>query len=227
MLATYSLLPIVRRFTNTVGINVEKIDISVAARIIAKFPERLTEAQRIPDTLAELGRIVVQPTANVIKLPNISASVPQLNAAIKELQAKGYNVPDYTQDPKTDEEKDFTARYAKVLGSAVNPVLREGNSDRRVAAPVKAYARKNPHALGAWSKDCKSRVVHMKHGDYFGSEKSYTCPAATSVSIEHTNAEGAVTTLKAGLKLQAGEIIDASVMSVAALRAFYEEQVCF
>jgi isocitrate dehydrogenase len=223
MLATYSLLPIIRRFTQPVGINIDTIDISVAARILSKFPERLTEAQRVPDTLAQLGKLVLQPDANVIKLPNISASVPQLNAAIKELQSQGYNVPDFPQDPKTAEEKEIAARYAKVLGSAVNPVLREGNSDRRVAAPVKAYARKNPHELGAWARDCQSRVAHMTSGDYYGSEQSHTTSKEGTVSIEFVPAGGAATVLKT-VKLKQGEIIDAAVMSAAKLKEFYEQQ---
>jgi len=222
MLATYALLPIIRRFTDPAGIVVEKIDISVAGRIISLFPERLRPEQRIPDTLGELGELVKGPDANIIKLPNVSASVPQLLSAIAELQAKGYNIPNYTQDPKTDEEKDFHTRYGKVLGSAVNPVLREGNSDRRVAPPVKAYAQKNPHKLGAWPKDSKTKVAHMKGNDFFGSEKSYTVPAATTVKIELVTPTG-TTVLKQGLKVKDGEIIDASFMSTKHLRAFFEE----
>jgi len=223
MLATYALLPIIRRFTDPAGIVVEKIDISVAARILCQFPERLRPEQRVTDTLGELGELVKGPDANVIKLPNISASVPQLVAAIAELQAKGYNVPNYTQDPKTDEEKDFTARYAKVLGSAVNPVLREGNSDRRVAPPVKAYAQKNPHKLGAWAKDNKTKIAHMKGNDFFGSERSYVVPKATTLKIELVAANGTATLLKDKLKVIDGEIIDASFMSAKHLRAFFEE----
>ena len=227
MLATYALLPIVRRFTGPAGIAVDKIDISVAARILCQFPERLTPAQvaagHARDTLAELGEVVKRADANVIKLPNVSASVPQLVAAIAELRAKGFDVPAYTQDPKTPEEKDFTARYGKVLGSAVNPVLREGNSDRRVAAPVKAYAQKNPHKLGAWAAGSKTRVAHMTDGDFFGSEKSAVAAEATTVKIEFVAAGGKATTLKAGLKLSKGEVVDGSRMSAKALRAFYEE----
>ena len=230
MLATYALLPIIRRFTSPAGIAVDKIDISVAARILCQFPERLTPAQRAAgharDTLGELGEVVKRADANVIKLPNVSASVPQLVAAIAELRAKGFDVPAYAQDPKTPEEKDHTARYGKVLGSAVNPVLREGNSDRRVAAPVKAYAQKNPHKLGAWPKDSKTRVAHMRDGDFFGSEQSAVAAEAMTVKIEHVAAAGGkVTPLRAAVKLAKGEIVDASRMSAKALRAFYEE--CF
>jgi len=223
MLATYALLPIIRRFTDPAGIAVEKIDISVAARVLAQFPERLTPAQRVKDTLGELGEIVKGPGANIIKLPNVSASVPQLESCIKELQKKGFNIPNYTQDPKTEEEKDFTARYSKVLGSAVNPVLREGNSDRRVAAPVKAFAQKHPHKLMPWPKDSKTKVVHMTGDDFFGSEKSATIGADTTVKIEFVPAGGgAPQALRAPLKLVKGEVVDASRMSVKALRAFYE-----
>lgn len=217
-----ALLPIIRRFASPIGIEVEKIDISLAARILCQFPERLTPAQRVPDNLAELGEIVKGPDANVIKLPNISASVPQLVAAIAELKGKGFNLPEFSQDPKTAEEKDVAARYAKVLGSAVNPVLREGNSDRRVAAPVKAYARKNPHKLGAWPKDSKTRVVHMTSGDYFGSEKSRTVASPTTVTISlFPKKGGAPVVFKAGHKVAAGDVIDAATMSVRALNSFY------
>src|ERR1700688_947259 len=169
-LATYSLLPIVEAFVGTAGVSVKLKDISLAGRILANFPEKLTPAQRINDELAELGALATRPEANIIKLPNISASIPQLKAAIKELQSKGYNVPDYPDKAATEAEKDIKSRYAKMLGSAVNPVLREGNSDRRAAGTVKQYARKNPHKMGAWSKDSKSHVAHMSGGDYFGSE---------------------------------------------------------
>ena len=228
MLATFALLPIVRRFAGPAGVAVEKVDISVAARILCQFPERLTPSQvaagHARDTLGALGEAVKRADANVIKLPNVSASVPQLVAAIAELRAKGFDVPAYTQDPKTAEERDFAARYGKVLGSAVNPVLREGNSDRRVAAPVKAYAQKNPHKLGAWPKDSRTRVAHMTDGDFFGSEQSAVAAEAMTVKIEHVAAAGGkVTTLKAGLKLSKGEVVDASRMSARALRAFYEE----
>lgn len=224
-LATYSLLPIVQAFTKTAGISVETRDISLAGRILANFPDNLKPEQRQEDALAELGELAKTPEANIIKLPNISASQPQLIAAIKELQSHGYDVPDYPADAKTDEEKAIKARYAKVLGSAVNPVLREGNSDRRVAAPVKAYAQKHPHSMGAWSKESKSRVAHMTAGDFYGSEQSVTFADAGSVKIEHVAADGSVTVLKETVKLQAGEIIDSSVMNVAALRAFYAQEI--
>lgn len=225
MLATYSLLPIIRAFTKPAGIGIELSDISLAGRIIANFPEGLTDSQKQVDALAQLGDLAKTPDANIIKLPNVSASIPQLVAAIKELQAQGYKVPDYPEDPKTDAEKEVKSRYAKVLGSAVNPVLREGNSDRRVAAPVKEYAKKNPHSMGKWSADSKSHVAHMDAGDFYGSEKSVTVPAATDVRIEHLNADGDVTVLKAKTSLQAGEIIDASVMSCNALREFYAREI--
>jgi isocitrate dehydrogenase len=183
-LASYALLPLVSRFAKSAGITVKNADISVSARILAQFPDRLSDAQRVPDTLAELGVLATTPACNIIKLPNVSASIPQLNEAIAELQAKGYPVPNYTQVPTTAEEKEVTARYAKVLGSAVNPVLREGNSDRRVAAPVKAYAAKNPHKMGKWSADSKTHVATMKEGDFYGSEQSATVAAASDVRIE-------------------------------------------
>jgi isocitrate dehydrogenase len=217
-----ALLPIIRRFAGPAGIDVEKIDISLASRILCQFPEKLTPEQRVKDSLAELGQIVKGPDANVIKLPNVSASVPQLVAAIAELQGKGFAVPNFSQDPKTADEKETATRYARVLGSAVNPVLREGNSDRRVAAPVKAYARKNPHKLGAWPKDSKTRVQHMTSGDYFGSEKSVTLAAPTSLTVAlFPTKGGAPITLKSGIKLDAGDIADAATMSVRALNAFY------
>ncbi len=224
-LATFSLLPIIKAFTAGTGVDVTTSDISVAARILAQFPERLTEAQRTPDTLGQLGRLAQTPEANIIKLPNISASIPQLTAAIKELQAHGYDVPDYPADPKTDEERDIKARYAKVLGSAVNPVLREGNSDRRVAAAVKEYAKAHPHRMGAWSPDSKSHVSHMDDGDFFGSEQSSVMDAACTVRIEHVAGDGFTTVLKDSLKLQEGEVLDACVMNVKALRAFLAAQI--
>jgi isocitrate dehydrogenase len=224
-LATFSLLPIVQAFAGAAGISVKLKDISLAGRIIANFPENLTPEQRINDELAELGELATRPEANIIKLPNISASVPQLKAAIKELQQKGYDVPDYPDNPTTDAEKEIKARYAKVLGSAVNPVLREGNSDRRAAGAVKQYARNNPHKMGAWSKDSKSHVAHMTSGDFYGSEVSTTVDAATNARIELVGKDGAVTVLKEKTPLQAGEIIDAAVMSRNALRAFYAEQI--
>ncbi len=224
-LATYSLLPIVQAFTKGTGVAVETRDISLAGRIIANFPENLTAAQRIPDYLAQLGELTHKPEANIIKLPNISASVPQLKEAIKELQGKGYQVPDYPEAPKTDAEKAIQARYAKCLGSAVNPVLREGNSDRRSPASVKAFSKKNPHKLGAWSPESKSHVAHMTADDFYGHETSTTIQKATEYRIEFVGADGKPTVLKKNAPLLAGEIIDSTVMSVRALRKFYEEQI--
>ncbi|MBI5491301.1 MAG: NADP-dependent isocitrate dehydrogenase [Deltaproteobacteria bacterium] len=224
-LATYSLLPIVKAFTGAAGIAVETRDISLSGRIIANFPENLTPSQRIPDELAELGELAKKPEANIIKLPNISASVPQLKSAIKELQSKGYKVPDYPEDPKNDAEKEIKARYGKVLGSAVNPVLREGNSDRRAATSVKNYARKNPHKMGAWSADSKTHVAHMNGGDFYGNEKAVTVNEAGTVKIEFAGVDGKTTVLKEKTSLKAGEVIDATVMSRRALRKFYEEQI--
>ncbi|MDD2271822.1 MAG: NADP-dependent isocitrate dehydrogenase [Desulfuromonadaceae bacterium] len=224
-LATYSLLPIVNAFTKAAGVVVETRDISVAGRIIANFPDYLTEAQRMPDYLAELGDLTQKPEANIIKLPNVSASIPQLKAAIKELQEQGYKLPDYPEEPKTDAEKELHARYAKCLGSAVNPVLREGNSDRRVAGAVKAYARKHPHKMGAWAADSKTHVSHMTAGDFFHSEKSITMEKAGNVKIELVDQAGKTTVLKEKLALQAGEILDGSFMSAKALRAFIAEQI--
>jgi len=224
-LATYSLLPIIKAFTKSSGVRIETKDISLAGRIIAGFSDRLTDEQRQGDALAELGELCLTPEANIIKLPNISASIPQLTAAIKELQAHGHNVPDFPDDPQTDEEKDIRARYAKVLGSAVNPVLREGNSDRRVAAPVKEYAKKNPHSMGAWSADSKSHVASMSEDDFFGSEQSVVMEQAGEVRIELVAEDGSVTVLKDGLKLQAGEVIDSSCMSRAKLREFLAREI--
>ncbi len=224
-LATYSLLPIVQTFTKAAGIAVETRDISLAGRILANFPENLTAAQKIADELTELGELTLRPEANIIKLPNISASIPQLKAAIKELQSQGYKVPDYPEDPKTDAEKEIKARYGKVLGSAVNPVLREGNSDRRAAASVKQYARKNPHKMGAWSADSRTHVAHMNDKDFYGSERSVTVAEAGSFRIEFVGADGKVTVLKDKTPLKAGEIIDACVLSRRALREFYEAQM--
>jgi isocitrate dehydrogenase len=224
-LATHSLLPIIRAFTKSSGVHIDLQDISLAARIVANFPDRLTDAQKQTDALTELGELAKTPAANIIKLPNISASVPQLSAAIQELQAQGYDIPDYPDEPKTDADREVRARYAKVLGSAVNPVLREGNSDRRVAAPVKQYAKDNPHSMGAWSSDSKSHVASMPDHDFFGSEQSCELPEAGEVRIELLDDAGQVTVLKDGLKLQAGEIIDASRMSVAALRDFLAQEI--
>ena len=224
-LATYSLLPIVEAFVGAAGVSVKLKDISLAGRILAIFPDKLTPAQRINDELAELGELTLRPEANIIKLPNISASIPQLKAAIKELQGKGYNVPDYPDNATTEAEKDIKSRYAKVFGSVVNPVLREGNSDRRAAGAVKQYARNNPHKMGAWSADSKTHVAYMSGGDYYGSEIATTVASATNARIELVGADGAVTVLKAKTPLAAGEIIDAAVMSRKALRAFFAEQI--
>ncbi|MCA6572635.1 MAG: NADP-dependent isocitrate dehydrogenase [Pseudanabaena sp. M57BS1SP1A06MG] len=224
-LATYSLLPIVQAFTKAADIEVELKDISLAGRIIANFPEYLTEAQRQPDALAELGDLAKTPEAYIVKLPNISASLPQLTAAIAELQAKGYNIPNYPADPQTEEEKAIKAKYSKVLGSAVNPVLREGNSDRRVAAAVKEFAQKHPHSVGAWSKDSKTHVAHMTEGDFYGSEKSVVITKAGVVKIELIKNDGSIKVLKEKTDLQEGEVIDAAVMSVKALRNFYAQEI--
>jgi isocitrate dehydrogenase len=224
-LATFSLLPIVEAFVGTAGVTMKLKDISLTGRILANFPEKLAQSQRINDELAELGQLAMRPEANIIKLPNISASVPQLKAAIKELQDKGYDVPDYPDNVTADAEKDIRSRYAKVLGSAVNPVLREGNSDRRAAGAVKQYARNNPHRMGAWSADSKSHVAHMSGGDFYGSEVSTTVAAPTNARIELVGTDGTVTVLKAKTPLQAGEIIDAATMSRKALRAFLAEQI--
>jgi len=225
-LATYSLFPVLKAYTAGTGIMMEQYDISLAGRIIANFPENLTEGQRIPDYLAELGALCKRPEANIIKLPNISASIPQLKAAIKELQEQGYNIPDYPDEPQTPADKELQARFARVLGSAVNPVLREGNSDRRAPASVKRFGQKNPHRLmKPWPENSKSRVAHMSGGDFYGSERSLTVPEACEAKIEFVGADGKVVTLKESLPLQAGEVIDAAVMSVAALRSFYQEQI--
>ena len=224
-LATYSLLPIVNAFTKAAGVVVETRDISVAGRIIANFPDYLTEGQRMPDYLAELGDLTQKLEANIIKLPNVSASIPQLKAAIKELQEQGYKLPDYPEDPQTDAEKELNARYAKCLGSAVNPVLREGNSDRRSARAVKEYAKKYPHKMGAWSPDSKTHVSHMTAGDFFHSEKSVTMQNAGNVKIEFVDQAGNVKVLKDKLALQAGEVLDGAFMSAKALRAFIAEQI--
>jgi isocitrate dehydrogenase len=224
-LATYSFLPIVQAFTKAANIAIETADISLAGRIIATFPERLAPEQQQPDALTILGELAKTPEANIIKLPNISASIPQLTAAIAELQAQGYDIPDYPAEPQNDEEKAIKARYGKVLGSAVNPVLREGNSDRRVAAAVKKYAQKHPHKVGAWAADSKSHVAHMEGGDFYGSEKSVVITAAGEVKIELAAADGAVRVLKEKTTVTAGEVVDAAVMSVKALRAFYEQEI--
>jgi isocitrate dehydrogenase len=224
-LATYSLLPIVQSFTKSSGIAIETRDISLSGRIIAAFPDALTEAQFIGDHLAELGKLATTPEANIIKLPNISASVPQLKAAIKELQSQGFKLPDYPENPTNDAEKDAKARYDKIKGSAVNPVLREGNSDRRAPLSVKNYARKNPHKMGAWAADSKSHVSHMNSGDFYGSEKSALIADAGTVKIELVGKDGSTKVLKESVKVLAGEIIDASVLSKKALRTFIAEQI--
>ena len=224
-LATQSLLPIVKAFAGSAGIAVETRDISLAGRILAQFPDLLKPEQKIADDLAELGQLATTPDANIIKLPNISASVPQLKAAIKELQQQGYALPDYPDEPKNEQEKDAKACYDRTKGSAVNPVLREGNSDRRAPLSVKNYARKHPHKMGAWSKDSQSHVAHMDGGDFYGSEKSATVAQATSVKIEWTGTDGKSTVLKDKTAISAGEIIDAAVMSRKALAAFVDAQV--
>ncbi|MCI2262000.1 MULTISPECIES: NADP-dependent isocitrate dehydrogenase [Xanthomonas] len=224
-LATQSLLPIVSAFAGTAGIAVETRDISLAGRLISQFPEYLREDQRIADDLAELGQLATTPEANIIKLPNISASVPQLKAAIKELQQQGYALPDYVDEPKDEKQKEAKARYDKVKGSAVNPVLREGNSDRRAPASVKNYARKHPHRMGAWSAESKSHVAHMDAGDFYGSERSALIAQAGNVKIELVGKDGTVTVLKEKTAVQAGELIDAAVMSKRALAAFVQAQI--
>jgi len=224
-LATQSLLPIVEAFAGTAGIAVETRDISLAGRILAQFAEYLKPSQRIDDHLAELGQLATTPEANIIKLPNISASVPQLKAAIAELQQQGYALPDYPEEPKSEQDNDVKARYGRVMGSAVNPVLREGNSDRRAPASVKAYARKHPHRMGAWKSDSQSHVAHMDGGDFYGSEQSVVMPAAGTVNIELEGADGRRSMLKTGLKVQAGEVLDASVMSTAQLGEFIDAQI--
>ncbi|WP_394002984.1 NADP-dependent isocitrate dehydrogenase [Luteimonas sp. WGS1318] len=224
-LATQSLLPIVEAFTKPAGIAVETRDISLAGRILAQFPERLTDAQKIGDHLAELGQLATTPEANIIKLPNISASVPQLKAAIKELQGQGYALPDYPDTPKSDEETEIKARFDRTKGSAVNPVLREGNSDRRAPKSVKAFARKHPHRMGKWASDSKSHVAHMSEGDFYGSERSATLEKAGELKIELVGSDGATTVLKDAVKVQAGEIVDAAVMSRKALASFIEAQI--
>lgn len=225
LLATYSFLPIVQAFTATAGIAIETADISVVARILANFPEFLNEDQKVKDSLAELGKLATSPEANIIKSPNISASVPQLKGAIAELQAHGYKVPNYPEDPQNDTEKEIKAKYAKILGSAVNPVLREGNSDRRAPKAVKNYAKANPHSMGAWSSDSKTAVASMESGDFYGSEKSVTVADATDVKIEFVAKDGTTTVLKASTPLKANEIIDSSVMHLHALKSFVAKTI--
>ena len=225
LLATSAFLPIVKAFTAPAGITVTTSDISVAARILGEFPEYLTDEQRVPDNLAELGKLTLKPDTNIIKLPNISASVHQLISAIKELQSKGYKVPDFPEDPKSDEDKAIRARYSKCLGSAVNPVLREGNSDRRAPRSVKEYVRKHPHSMGEWSMASRTHVAHMRHGDFYHSEKSMTLDRARDVKMELVTKSGKTIVLKPKVSLLDGEIIDSMFMSKKALCAFYEEQM--
>jgi isocitrate dehydrogenase len=224
-LATRSLLPIVKAFVKSSGIEIETKDISLAARILAVFPDFLNDQQRVSDDLIILGALATKPEANIVKLPNISASIPQLKAAIKELQSKGYAIPSYPDEPQNDAEKEAKSRYDKIKGSAVNPILREGNSDRRAPKSVKNYAKKNPHSMGAWSKDSKTEVATMSSGDFFNNEKSLTLSEATSITIEHTDNKGNITILKDKFGLLKGEIIDATIMSKKALVLFFEEQV--
>ena len=224
-LATASLLPILRAFVGVAGVEVELKDISLAGRIIAAFPECLADEQKQEDALSLLGELAKEAEANIVKLPNISASIPQLNAAILELQSHGYPIPDYPEEPKTEDEASIKLRYSKILGSAVNPVLREGNSDRRVAKPVKEYARRHPHSMGAWAADSKSHVASMRDGDFYGSEQSHVMQEADSVRIEHVSDEGQIEILKDGLELLAGEVIDSSRMSCKALRSFFEREI--
>lgn len=225
LLATYSFKPIVEAFASTAGIDVETRDISLAGRILAQFPEKLSDEQRVDDALAELGELAKTPEANIIKLPNISASVPQLKAAVKELQAAGYDIPDYPDSPETDEEKDARARFDAVKGSAVNPVLREGNSDRRAPVAVKNFAKAHPHSMGEWTKDSKTNVATMDDNDFRHNEKSVIMPAADTLTIKHIAADGSETVLKDGLKVLEGEVIDGTVMRAAALKSFLAEQV--
>ena len=224
LLATYSFLPIIQAYAAKAGVDVETRDISLAGRILAQFPERLTESQRLGDALAELGELATTPAANIIKLPNISASIPQMKAAIAELQAQGYDVPNYPESPESDEDKEIRARYDKVKGSAVNPVLREGNSDRRAPASVKNYAKAHPHRMGAWSTDSRTNVATMSRDDFFSNEKSVVLPAADTLTIRLVTPEG-TTVLKDGIAVEEGEVVDATFMSVAALRTFLAEQV--
>ena len=225
LLATYSFLPIIKKFTAPAGIDVVGSDISVAARILAELSDYLTDEQKVANNLAELGRLTLLPETNIIKLPNISASVPQLNSAIKELQSRGYKIPDFPEDPKTDEEKAIKARYAKCIGSAVNPVLREGNSDRRAPKAVKEYARKNPHSMGEWSQASRTHVSHMHHGDFYHGEKSMTLDRARDVKMELITKSGKTIVLKPKVALQAAEIVDSMFMSKKALCEFYEREI--
>ncbi|HMQ66287.1 MAG TPA: NADP-dependent isocitrate dehydrogenase, partial [Arachnia sp.] len=224
LLATYSFLPVVNAFADQAGVDVETRDISLAGRILAQFADVLPEEQRVADALTELGELAKAPEANIIKLPNISASVPQLKAAVAELQSQGFAIPSYPEDPQTDEERDVRARYSRVMGSAVNPVLREGNSDRRAPESVKNYAKKNPHRMGAWSSESKTAVATMDADDFRHNEQSVVMPADDVLAIRLVHA-GGTTVLKDGLKVLAGEVVDATVMRAAALDAFLAEQV--
>src|SRR5688500_2816180 len=224
-LATYSLLPIIQAFARVAGVAVETRDISLAGRILAGFPEDLPPSRRRPDDLTELGEVARTADANIIKLPNISASIPQLQAAIRELQQHGYPVPDYPEDPRDDRQRDVRAKYGKVLGSAVNPVLREGNSDRRVAAAVKAYARAHPHSMGAWARDSRTHVAHMTAGDFYGSEQAAVVTENSGLRIELARADGTATILKDGVAVAAGDVVAASVMSRRALQAFFAQSI--
>ena len=225
LLATGSFLPIIQAFAAPAGVKIDTADISVAARVLAQFPELLREDQRVPDTLGELGKLTLRPDANIIKLPNISASVAQLKACIKELQSQGFALPDYPEDPKTDEEKAIRAKYGKCIGSSVNPVLREGNSDRRAPKAVKEYARKNPHSMGEWAQASRTHVSHMHHGDFYHGEKSMTLDRARNVKMELITASGQTIVLKPKVALQDREVIDSMFMSKKALCAFYEQEI--
>merc|ERR1719310_2032877 len=224
MLATYSFLPIIQAFVKSSDVQVELSDISVSGRVIANFSENLTDEQKMRDELTCLGELTQKPEANIIKLPNVSASIPQLKECIAELQAQGYKVPNYPEAPKDEAEKEIQERYKKILGSAVNPVLREGNSDRRAAKSVKDYAKKHPHRMGKWKADSVTHVASMTHGDFFGSEKSVTAKKACSVKIEHIPDGGSATLLKE-VKVQEGEVIDCSCMNVQELRAYFESEM--
>ena len=224
-LATYSFLPIVKAFLSKAGIEIETSDISLSARVLAQFPQSLKPEQRVPDALALLGELVNEPEANLIKTPNISASIPQLKATIKELQDKGYNVPNFPDEPKTQEEQAIKQAYQKVLGSAVNPVLRQGNSDRRCTKAVKEYAKKNPYKVVPFDKNSKSRVAYMSEGDFFANEQAVLITEPTSAKIEFIDENGKMQVLKSGIKLEQNEILDATFMDVEALERFYEEQI--
>src|SRR5699024_9997587 len=224
-LATQSLLPIIDAFTDTAGVAMETRDISLAGRILAQFSDRLDDDQKVSDDLGELGRLVFDESANIMKLPNISASRPQLKAAIAELQGKGFALPDYPDEPQTDDERDIQARYARAMGSAVNPVLRQGNSDRRAPRAVKAFARKHPHRMGQWSNDSKTHVAHMDDHDFYGSEKSATLESAGSLSIIFHGKDGSQTALRDPVEVEEGEIVDAAVMSRRALADFVARQI--